>query len=79
MDLLDFLLTLLVYVVGTTLSAIIMGLMVNKFVIKKIMANKDIQDIVKLIRQAKDALVEATEVKKNGKSSNAVHREDSSS
>jgi hypothetical protein len=66
MDFLDFLLTLLVYVLGTSLSAIIMGLMVNKFVIKKIMGNKDIQDIVKLIQQAKDALVKATETKKNG-------------
>jgi len=66
MDLLEFFLTLAIYVLGTTISAVVMGFMVNKFVVKKIMANKDVQDIVKLIRETKDEIMKHNE---NGKKS----------
>lgn len=56
--LLDLLKTTLAFVLGTIISMVITGLMINYFVVQKILKNKDLQDIVKLIRQVKDALTE---------------------
>lgn len=62
--LLDLLKTVLAFILGTLLSAIITGLLINRFVIKKIMENRDVQDIVKLIRDTKDEIMKRNE---NGK------------
>ena len=56
--LLDLLKTALAFILGTIVSMVITGLMVNHFIVKKIMRNKDLQDIIKLIRQVKDELSE---------------------
>jgi len=65
MSWIDILLILLVYVIGTLVSLVITGFMVNKFVIKKIMENEDIQDIVLLIKEGKDHLKEILENQKH--------------
>ena len=62
---LDLLKTALAFILGTVVSMVITGWMVNHFVVKKIMQNKDLQEIVKLVRQVKDELSEHNE---NGKS-----------
>jgi uncharacterized membrane protein (DUF106 family) len=62
--LVDLLKTVLAFILGTLLSAIITGLLINRFVIKKIMENGDVQDIVKLIRDTKDEIMKHNE---NGK------------
>jgi uncharacterized membrane protein (DUF106 family) len=62
--LLDLLKTVLAFILGTLLSAIITGLLINRFVVKKIMENKDVKDIVKLIRDTKDEIMKHNE---NGK------------
>jgi uncharacterized membrane protein (DUF106 family) len=59
--LLDLLKTVLAFILGTLLSAIITGLLINRFVIKKIMENRDVQDIVKLIRDTKDEIMKHNE------------------
>jgi uncharacterized membrane protein (DUF106 family) len=60
----DLLKTALGFIFGTLVSAIITGLLINRFVVKKIMQNKDIQDIVKLIRDTKDEIMKHNQ---NGK------------
>jgi hypothetical protein len=45
-----------VYIFGTLLSLIITGLLVNKLVIKKIMQNKDVQDLIRLFKEGKEQL-----------------------
>lgn len=65
MSLLEILWIFLVYIVGSLLSLVITGLLVNKFVIKKIMANKDVQDVIKLFRDGKELLKEILENQKH--------------
>jgi uncharacterized membrane protein (DUF106 family) len=60
----DLLKTALGFIFGTLVSAIITGLLINRFVVKKIMQNKDIQDIIKLIRDTKDEIMKHNQ---NGK------------
>jgi len=55
-----------VYIIGSLLSLILTGFLVNKLVIKKILANPDVQDILKLIKEGKDHLKEILENQKNG-------------
>lgn len=56
MSLSDVLFMFIVYIIGTLFSLVITGFLVNKLVIKKILANPDVQDILKLIKEGKDAL-----------------------
>ena len=63
--LLDVLKTAFGFIVGTIISAVITGLLVNKFVVKRIVNNRDIQDIVRLVKDAKDALIEHNNAGKN--------------
>jgi hypothetical protein len=56
MNIPDFLIILLVYVFGTLISLVITGLMANKFIIKKVMQNEDVKDLIKLFREGKDYL-----------------------
>lgn len=55
--LVDLLKTMLGFIFGTLVSAIITGLLINRFVIKKIMQNQDIKDIIRLIRETKDEMM----------------------
>lgn len=55
----------IVYIVGTLLSLIITGLLVNKLVIKKVMANPEVQDILKVMREGKEALKKILENQQN--------------
>ena len=63
--LLDLLKTVLAFILGTLLSAIITGLLINRFVIKRIMENKDIKDIVKLIQDVKNEMMKHNQNGKN--------------
>lgn len=60
----DLLKTMLGFIFGTLVSAIITGLLINRFVIKKIMQNQDIKDIIRLIRETKDEMMKHNQ---NGK------------
>jgi len=65
MSLIEMLQVFIVYIIGSLLSLVITGLLVNKFVIKKIMANKDVQDVIKLFRDGKELLKELLENQKH--------------
>ena len=65
MNLVEVLQIFLVYIVGSLLSVIVTGLLVNKFVIKKVMANKDVKDTIQLFRDGKDLLKKILENQKN--------------
>lgn len=65
MDVWEIISVLLVSTMGTLLGLIITGLLVNKLVVKKIMQNEDIQDIIKLFREGKDYLREILENQKD--------------
>jgi len=60
----DLLKTALGFIFGTLVSAIITGLLINRFVVKKIMQNQDIKDIIRLIRETKDEMMKHNQ---NGK------------
>ena len=66
MDVWDIAFIFIVYIIGTLLSLIITGLLVNKLVIKKIMRNKDVQDLIKLFREGKEYLQQILENEKHG-------------
>lgn len=51
---LNFLSTLAAYIIGTAVSAIVLGFMLDRFVIKKIVRNRDIQDLLKLFHDLKE-------------------------
>jgi len=57
----------IVYIIGTLLSLIITGLLVNRLVIKKVMANKEVQDTIGLFREGKDHLKQILENQKHDK------------
>jgi uncharacterized membrane protein (DUF106 family) len=61
----DLLKTALGFIFGTLVSAIITGLLINKFVVKKVMENQDIKDIIKLIRETKNEIMKHNENGKN--------------
>lgn len=56
MDFLEILSVFAIYIIGTLLSLLITGFLANKLVIKKIMANEDVQDLIKLFREGKELL-----------------------
>lgn len=60
----DLLKTAFGFICGTLVSSIITGLLINRFVVKKIIENMDIKDIVKLIRETKDEMMKHNQ---NGK------------
>jgi len=66
MDVFDIAFIFIVYIIGTLLSLIITGLLVNRLVIKKVMANKEVQDTINLFREGKDALKKILENQKHG-------------
>jgi hypothetical protein len=62
---LDVLLIFAVYIFGTLLSLIITGFLVNRLVIKKIMQNKDVQDLITLFKDGKEQLKKILENQKH--------------
>jgi|YelNatPaOPRAMG01_1025707.scaffolds.fasta_scaffold89674_3 hypothetical protein len=65
MDFFEILSVFAIYIIGTLLSLIITGFLVNKLVIKKVMANPDIQDLIKLFREGKELLKKILENQKH--------------
>ena len=65
MNLTDFLANLALWVFGPVLSVIITGLLFDRFVIRRVMKNKDIQDLIRLFREGKERLEKLIE--QNGK------------
>ncbi len=63
----EFLFMILAWVIGSILSAVILGFMADRFIIRKIMANEEIQDLVKLFREGKEHLKRILENQKEGK------------
>lgn len=66
MNLMDLLLIFIVYIFGTLLSLIITGFLANRLVVRKIIENKDVQDLISLFREGKEVLKEILENRKNG-------------
>jgi len=66
MNVIDVILIFAVYIIGTLLSLIITGLLVDRLVIRKVMANKDVQDLIKLFRDGKEQLKKILENQKHG-------------
>lgn len=64
MNIQEVLFIFLVYIFGTLLSLVITGFLVNRLVIRKVMQNKDIQDIIRLFREGKEYLRELLENQK---------------
>jgi hypothetical protein len=48
--------TLGAYVVGTVISAIALGFLIDKFIIKKVMGNKDVKRLLDLLPRIEDKL-----------------------
>jgi len=65
MNVIDVILIFAVYIIGTLLSLIITGLLVDRLVIRKVMANKDVQDLIKLFRDGKEQLKKILENQKH--------------
>ena len=66
MNLLDILLIFAVYIFGTLLSLVITGFLVNRLVIKKVMANPEVQDLIRLFKEGKEQLKMILENQKHG-------------
>jgi len=60
----DFIGTLLVYVAGTTLSLIVTGLLFDRFVLKRVMRNKEVQETLEVLREGRQLLKEILEEQK---------------
>ena len=61
----EFLFMIAAWVIGSIVSAVILGFMADKFIIKRVMANKDVQDLITLFREGKNHLREILENQKN--------------
>lgn len=60
----QFLFMIAAWVVGSIISAVVVGIMTDKFVIKKIMKNEDVKDLIELFREGKEYLRELLENQK---------------
>jgi len=65
MNLLDILLIFAVYIFGTLLSLVITGFLVNRLVIKKVMDNPEVQDLIRLFKDGKEQLRKILENQKH--------------
>ena len=65
MDVLDVLFIFIVYIFGTLLSLVITGFLVNRLIIKKVMANKEVQDLITLFKEGKEQLKKILENQKH--------------
>jgi hypothetical protein len=55
---------LLLWAGGTVLGLVITGLLADRLVVRRIMRNKDVQDLIRLFRQGKELLMEIVENEK---------------
>lgn len=60
----EFFFMICAWVVGSVISSIIVGFMTDKFVIKRIMKNQDVLDLISLFRDGKDYLRQVLEEQK---------------
>ena len=63
----EFVSWIMAIIIGSVLSSIIVGIMTDKFVIRRVLANKDVQDLVALFREAKEYLHDLLENQKKKK------------
>ena len=59
---------LLLWIIGTVTGLVITGFLADRLVVRKIMRNKDIQDLVQLFREGKTLLKEMVENEKRKRS-----------
>ncbi len=52
----QFLFMVATWVIGSIISAVVVGIIIDKFIIKKILKNEDVKDVLELFRQGKDQL-----------------------
>ena len=61
MDALEIVLLLLLPAASTVIGLVVTGLLANRLIVKRIMRNKDVQDLIRLFREGKQALSEILE------------------
>jgi len=44
------------WVLGSIISAVVVGIIIDKFIIKKIWKNEDVKDLIELFREGKEQL-----------------------
>lgn len=64
MDTLEVVLLLLLPAASTVIGLVVTGLLADRLVVKRIMRNKDMQDLIRLFREGKQALSEILEERK---------------
>ena len=65
MDALEVVLLLLLPAASTVIGLVITGLLANRLIVKRVMGNKDVQDLIRLFREGKQALSEILEERKS--------------
>jgi MFS family permease len=56
--------TLAVYVVGSIITLIVTGFLADRFVLKRIMRNKDVKETLELFKEGRELLKEIVEEQK---------------
>lgn len=64
MDALEVVLLLLLPAASTIIGLIVTGLLANRLVVKRVMRSEDVQDLIRLFREGKQALSEILEARK---------------
>jgi len=64
-DALEVVLLLLLPAASTVIGLVITGLLANRLIVKRVMGNKDVQDLIRLFREGKQALSEILEERKS--------------
>lgn len=57
----EFLVLFVLWVLATIIGLVLTGILADRFVIRKIMQNEDVQDFIKLFREGKQYLKEILE------------------
>ncbi len=60
----EFLFMVLAWIVGSVVSGVILGFMADRFIIRKIMGNEEVQDALQLFRDGKEYLKKILENQK---------------
>jgi hypothetical protein len=60
-DALEVVLLLLLPAASTIIGLVVTGLLADRLVVRRIMRNKDVQDVIRLFRQGKDLLSKVLE------------------
>lgn len=67
MTITEFLFMILAWVIGSLISAVILGIMADRFIVRKIMGNEEVQDFIKLFREGKEYLKKILENQKDAR------------